>query len=94
MLEDTTTTLAKVLSVVGIALFIYAAAIAPYLLRRFIDVEKIKALNYEGKIFQSIAPPLKVLTDTGVKIWWSRWIALGVSMMSIFASYKLFESVL
>lgn len=77
---------ADIFSVLFIALFIYAL-VASHFLRWMIDKKKFQQVDLS--YFRSWSPPLQVLTPTGVKIWWSRWCALGVSFVFLAARIYL-----
>ncbi len=77
---------ADIFSVLFIALFIYAL-IASQLLRRVIDKKKFQQAELSS--FRAWSPPLEVLTPAGVKIWWSRWLALGFSFLFLAARIYL-----
>ena len=65
--------------------------IASYVLRYYIDEDKFKMGSYGKRIFTRITPPFEILTETGVKIWRSKWIALCLAFVSIFLSIYLFN---
>ena len=75
--------LAKGSSVLFIAGFTYAM-VASWIMRYMIDPVRVQ--GKEVKIFRSVEPPREVLTDRGVKVWWSKWIALGISLVSLVLS--------
>jgi len=82
--------LGEIMSAVFILCFSYTM-VSSYLLRYFLDLNKVKSGDYEAKLFRSITPPLAILTETGVKIWWSRWIALGISLLALTFSCIIFS---
>jgi hypothetical protein len=77
---------ADLCSIIFIALFSYVM-VGAYLLRWMIDDSKVR--DSGAKIFRHIAPPRDVLTDRGVKVWWSRWFALVGALVFLFLSYFL-----
>ena len=82
--------LAKAMSILFIVCFTYTM-VASYIIRRFVDETKIKEYNYEKQMFRTNSPPLKVLTKTGARLWWSKWIALAISLVALACSYVLFQ---
>jgi hypothetical protein len=83
--------LAKAMSVTFIVLFTYAM-LSSYLLRRFIDERKSREHNYERSVFYGITPPPRILTAVGVKIWWSKWISLALSLVALSCSIFLYKN--
>lgn len=83
-----TETIAKTCTVLFVACFTYAM-IASYVLRWMIDEEKIKTSGM--KLFRSITPPRDVLTPRGKGVWWSKWMALGISLLFLALSVYFHE---
>ena len=84
------TILANTLSVISITLFTYAL-FSSWILRYHIDEEKLRNGNYRKRIFIRTAPPFEILTETGVKVWRSKWIAICLALIAIFFSIYFFE---
>ena len=80
--------LAQIFSITGIVCFFYLM-ISAYRLRWMIDTNKIKA--GDARLFRAITPPKEVLTSLGVKVWWSRWIVLPITIGCFIASYNFWH---
>jgi hypothetical protein len=82
--------LAKACSILFIAGFTYAM-ISSWIMRYMIDPAKVQ--GKEVQIFRSVLPPREVLTDGGIKVWWSKWISLGLSIVFLALSVFLHEQL-
>lgn len=76
----------KTLSVIFIVCFIYLM-VSAYGLRFMVDKQKVLANDEGARIFWHVTPPRAVLTPLGVKVWWSRLIALAVGLVALGAVF-------
>jgi hypothetical protein len=56
-----------------------------------IDEKKLERHPRKAMLFRNVSPPREVLTQKGLIVWRTRWVALAIGSIAVIAAHFLWQ---